>query len=392
MYPNLYYLFLDLFGISIPFLKMIQTFGFFVAISFVLAAWLFTKELKRKEAEGFLSVTFLKIYKGAKASTFDLVSSGLIGALIGYKVVYIILNFSSFLDDTQGFLLSADGSVIGAIALGVYSAWSKYREKEKLRLPEPKWVEEPMHPYQHVSNMTMIAAVAGILGAKIFHNLENIDEFLHDPVDALLSFSGLTMYGGLICGAVSVIYYAVKNKIAPLHLIDACAPGLMLAYGTGRVGCQMAGDGDWGIDNLAPKPSWLNAFPDWVWSYRYPNNVLGESMSTPIPNCTFDKYCFMLEHPVFPTPLYEAIMCIGLFFLLWALRKRFKAPAVLFSFYLLLNGCERFLIEQIRVNSQYHIMGIAVTQAQLISAALIIIGGYGMYFFSKKHKRMLQNA
>ena len=76
----------------------------------------------------------------------------------------------------------------------------------------------------------MLAAVSGLIGAKIFHNLENMDAFLADPMGQLLSFSGLTFYGGLICGTAVVIWYAKKHNIHYKHIADAAAPGLMLAY------------------------------------------------------------------------------------------------------------------------------------------------------------------
>ena len=89
---------------------------------------------------------------------------------------------------------------------------------------------------------------------KLFHNLENIGEFIADPMGQLMAFSGLTFYGGLIAGAFAVIWYGRKYNIKPLNLADAAAPGLMLAYGVGRIGCQLSGDGDWGVTNLTTKP------------------------------------------------------------------------------------------------------------------------------------------
>ena len=67
-----------------------------------------------------------------------------------------------------------------------------------------------IHPYQLVGNMIMIAAISGIIGGKIFASLENWDDFMNDPIGQLFSFSGLTFYGGLIFGAISVCYYAKK--------------------------------------------------------------------------------------------------------------------------------------------------------------------------------------
>ncbi len=383
MYPNLYYLFKDIFGVEIGFLQIFQSFGVLVAISFLLAAYFFSKELQRKEKEGFVKSTEKKFLKGEPPKTSELVLSGVFGFIIFFKLVYIVLNFSSFTQDTQGFILSTQGNFIGGIAGAILLAYMRYREKKKEQLPKPEWITQTLHPFQHVPNMTLIAAIAGILGAKIFHNMENLDEFMRDPIESLISFSGLTMYGGLIVAGFSVIYYAHKNGIKTSHLIDACAPSLMLAYGTGRLGCQMAGDGDWGVENFSEKPSWF-FLPDWAWAYNYPNNV--NSVGVPIPNCE-GRFCSVLENPVFPTPLWEAIICITLFFVLWSVRKKIKIPGVLFSVYLILNGVERFFIEKIRVNSKYDIGGMQITQAEIIAVLLFILGTIGIFYFRKLHRK-----
>lgn len=387
MYPNLYYLVADLFGIHIEALRVVQSFGFFVAMGFLTASYLFVLELKRKEKEGLVKPSTIKILVGEKATTFELISSAILGFIIGYKLLYIAGNWTEFTANTQKFILSPKGSFIGGVLGGALSAYLKYREKEKEKLPQPIWQEKIMHPYEHVGNMTLIAAVAGIIGAKIFHNLENIDEFLADPWGSLISFSGLTMYGGLIVGATAVIIYARKNNLPVAHVIDASAAGLMLSYGIGRIGCQIAGDGDWGIDNLAPKPSWMSFLPDWMWSYHYPHNV--NSVGVPIPGCIETNYCNMLANPVFPTPFYETIMCTLLFFVLWSIRKKITTPGVLFSIYLVFNGVERFLIEQIRINTVYHLFGNAITQAQIISTLLFLLGVTGVFYFRNQEKKKL---
>jgi prolipoprotein diacylglyceryltransferase len=155
----------------------------------------------------------------------------------------------------------------------------------------------------------------------------------------------------------------------------------MLAYGVGRLGCQLAGDGDWGINNVSPKPGIMSFLPDWFWSYRYPHNVNNEGI--PIPGC-IGNHCNELAIGVFPTPLYESIACILLFFVLWSMRKKIKVPGVLFSVYLLLNGIERFFIELIRVNSKSSFGGIEYSQAQLISSLLIVIGIAGIIILSRR--------
>lgn len=383
MYPNLYYLFKDLFGIEIGFLQIFQSFGVMVAISFLLAAYFFSKELQRKEKEGLITSVPKKFLKGEAPKTSEIAITALFGFVLFYKLVFIALNFSEFTGDTQGFILSLEGHFWGGIAGAILLGWMNYREKKKTQLEKPEWITVNTHPFEHVPNMTLVAAVAGILGAKIFHNLENLDEFIRDPIGSLVSFSGLTMYGGLIVASFSVIYYAKRHGIKSTHLIDACAPSLMLAYGTGRIGCHVAGDGDWGIVNLSQKPSWF-FLPDWAWAYTYPHNV--NSVGIPIENCE-GKFCSVLEHPVFPTPLYEATICIGLFFVLWSVRKRITIPGVMFSLYLTLNGVERFFIERIRVNNKYHIFGMQITQAEIIAVALVILGITGIIYFRNLHKK-----
>ncbi|MFI5163616.1 MAG: prolipoprotein diacylglyceryl transferase [Bacteroidia bacterium] len=384
MYPNLYYFFQDIFGIKIGFLQIFQSFGVMVAISFLLAAYFFSKELQRKENAGLISSTEKKYLKGEAPKISEAVLSSIFGFILFYKLVYIAFNFSAFSGDTQGFILSLTGNFIGGIAGAALLGWMRYSEMKKNQLEKPEWVTEKLHPYQHVPNMTLIAAVAGILGAKIFHNLENLDDFMRDPMGSIFSFSGLTMYGGLIVAAFSVIYYAHKNGITTTHLVDACAPSLMLAYGVGRIGCQMAGDGDWGIDNLLAKPSWF-FLPDWAWAYSYPHNVNG--VGIPIPGCD-GKFCSVLEHPVFPTPLWEAITCIALFFVLWSLRKKITTPGVMFCVYLILNGIERFFIEKIRINTTYNIFGHHITQAEIISTLLFFLGIIGVFYFRKLEKKI----
>jgi prolipoprotein diacylglyceryltransferase len=82
-------------------------------------------------------------------------------------------------------------------------------------------------------------------------------------------------------------------------------------------------------------------------------------------------------------------MAIILFGVLWAIRKRITTPGLLFSIYLILNGAERFLIESIRVNTQYHILGLGITQAQIISSSLIILGIVGIWFTRNSNKNKL---
>jgi phosphatidylglycerol:prolipoprotein diacylglycerol transferase len=387
MYPTISDLLNDLFGFYLP--LPIQTFGFMLAVSFLCAAYTLRLELLRKEKLGLIRAVTVVTIKGKAATPVDLLISFLTGFVLGYKVLYMVLNYTEFVNDTQGVLLSMKGNLFGGLAVGAVFAYLRYRDSENEKLANPESVVSQMRPHELVGNLTMIAAIAGIIGAKLFHNLENLDDLLRDPVDALLSFSGLTMYGGLILGAAAVMWYGRKQGIQPLMLADATAPGLMLAYGTGRLGCQLSGDGDWGIVNLNSKPEWLSWLPDWAWSYNYPNNVISEGI--PIPGC-IGRHCMMLPDAVFPTPLYEAIACIALFFVIWSVRKKFDVTGKVFALYLLLNGVERLLIEQIRVNNKFHLLGMMVTQAEVIAVVLIALGLAGLLFLKKKDQTINEIA
>lgn len=383
MFPTLSHFIEYLFGINIP--LPFNTFGILVAMAFVAGYWAFSEELKRKEALGILKPITKKITIGEPATFMELASNAFFGFLLGYKLVYALLNYQLFVNDAQTVILSAQGNLLGGVFFGALFSYWAYAEKNKTKLTKPKTIEVVEHPYQLMGGLILWAAIWGFLGAKIFDNLEHWDSFVQDPIGGLLSFSGLTFYGGLICGGAAVLYIAAKNGIKPLHMLDVGGPGMMLAYAVGRIGCQLSGDGDWGIVNLHPKPiSWL---PDWLWAFTYPHNVAMEGGH--ITNCV-GKFCTELLQPVYPTPMYEAIIAFILFLILWKIRHIIKAPGMMFGIYLIMNGVERFCIELIRVNTKYHIGSLAFTQAELI-ACILVLGGIGLIVNAKRNEAILKH-
>lgn len=367
MYPTLYDAVLDIFGISIPAFKIVMMFGFFVALAFVAANCAMTQEVKRYEAEGKIKPFQKAIAKPNLA--WEYISNVLIGFLVGFKLVYLVFNFSEISDNPQAFILSLEGSwlwgILGAIGFGAI----KYFQLKK----EPAFVEGKtytFHPHMMMGNLTLVAAVTGFAGAKLFHHLEHFSDLVADPMVLFRDpFSGLTFFGGLLCGGAGVLWYAHKHGVKWKTMLDIGGPAMMLAYGIGRMGCHFSGDGDWGIDNLSPKPNWLSWLPDWAWAYDYPNNVHG----------------IVLENPVWPTPVYEITMALIIFGILWSIRKRF-VPGVLFSIYFIFAGLERFSIERIRVNPD-QFEAVAFSQAEIISMVMMLLGIIGIIYFNKSHKK-----
>ncbi len=375
MYPTFSDLLYDLIGIQIP--LPIQMFGLMVAISFLVGNYIIGLELKRKYSEGLLSSHTTTVIEGLPATKMELLSNAIFGFIIGFKLFFLIGNYAQFTANPQAALLSLEGSFWGGIISAIAMAYWVYYEKNSKKLAQAITKTIEVMPYQVMGNLTILAAVFGILGAKIFHNLENFDTFLADPIGSLLSFSGLTFYGGLICGFAAAIWYARSKNIKTIHLLDAAAPGIMIAYGIGRLGCQLSGDGDWGIVNTTAKPSWISFLPDWVWSFKFPHNVISDGV--PIPGCV-GRHCMELPLPVYPTSLYEAIVAITLFFVLWAMRKRIKIPGLLFCVYLMMNGMERFFIEKIRINNLIQFAGFQFTQAELIASIIFLLGLSGFVY------------
>ncbi|MBK7347050.1 MAG: prolipoprotein diacylglyceryl transferase [Chitinophagaceae bacterium] len=433
MYPNLYYFFKDWFGVEWSSLKVLNVFGLMVALAFVGAAWVLALELKRKEKQGLLIPREETVVVGKPASLMELISNGLIGFLFGYKFIGVIFSKAPEVS-AQEYIFSKDGSFWGGLLVAAILAAAKWYEKNKRKLKTPEYRPIRIWPHDRVGDIVIIALLFGILGAKLFDAVEHWDDLIADPVGQIFSASGLTFYGGLIVAAIAVCWYAYKKGIKIKHLLDAAAPALMLAYAIGRIGCQVAGDGDWGIFNsayisneygkvatafpgeyeqqlkkyetyflqgkvndsnrmiyvtdrtyatLATVPhksvKAVDFLPVWLFAYTYPKNVNADGIL--IPGDT-DEHNRVLPQPVFPTPLYETILCGLIFIFLWAIRRKISTPLVMFGIYLILNGLERFLIETIRVNKLYNFLGMQLSQAEMIALGMAL-AGIGLVIFAK---------
>ncbi|HEX8610285.1 MAG TPA: prolipoprotein diacylglyceryl transferase [Telluria sp.] len=227
--------------------------------------------------------------------------------------------------------------------------------------------EVAVPPQEIVSDLAFIVVLVGIVGARLFHILEHTDQFMADPWSMIFSRSGLSVFGGLILGTIAGVLCLRRWKLPIRPLLDAVAPAMMLGYALGRVGCQVSGDGDWGtVANMALKPEWL---PTWFWAQTYDNNIFGEVIAAP---------------GVYPTSVYETVMALACFALLWALRKHRFQTGWLFSVYLVLAGLERLLIEQIRVNPKFAFAGVQASQAEIVAVVLALAGAVGMLLLSRR--------
>ena len=203
-----------------------------------------------------------------------------------------------------------------------------------------KRLKELDKPVDWAYEMIFAALVGGIVGSRLDFIIENYDDVKDDLLGNLFSGAGLVWYGGAIGGAIGVLLWARWRKMLNLALLDICAPALAIGYAVGRIGCQLSGDGDYGIP-------W-----DGPWAMAYPDGTVPTDVT------------------VHPTPIYETLAMGLVAYALWRLRDRFQ-PGLLFALYLMLAGTERFLIEFIRRNDD---VALGLTQAQLLSVAMILIG------------------
>jgi len=208
-------------------------------------------------------------------------------------------------------------------------------------------------PVDWAYEMGFSALVGGLVGARLDFILENYDEVKHDLFGNIFSGAGLVWYGGAIGGAIGVFIWAWYRGFLTLTLLDLAAPALAVGYAIGRIGCQVSGDGDYGR-------AW-----DGPWAMAYPEGT------KPI------------DQTVHPTPIYETVAMGIVALVLWRLRDRLT-NGLLFALYLLLAGTERFLVEFIRRNDD---VALGLTQAQLISLAMMIAGGLWLILAARKAPR-----
>jgi phosphatidylglycerol:prolipoprotein diacylglycerol transferase len=198
--------------------------------------------------------------------------------------------------------------------------------------------------------MVAIALFAGILGAKLWHVFDSPDEFRSEGWRVLWDTAGFAWYGGLVFGILALVLLGVRAKIGPLRTLDLFAPGAVVGYGIGRIGCFLSGDGCYGIDI---HPVRLFGFTFHPWGMAFPHGI------DPV---------FV---PVYPTPLYELVAGVLIGWYLWWRGGKPHAAGAIVGQYLALSGMARFLVEFIRLNPKV-LWGLS--NAQLASAGAVVVG------------------
>jgi phosphatidylglycerol:prolipoprotein diacylglycerol transferase len=204
-----------------------------------------------------------------------------------------------------------------------------------------RFLKEIGKPTDWAYEMVFASLVGGLVGARLWWVLENWDEASDDLLGNLFSGSGLVFFGGALGGAIGVLLWAWRRNWLTWQMCDVAAVPLAAAYAIGRIGCQLAGDGDYGIP-------W-----DGPWAMAYPDGTVPTT------------------EEVHPTPVYETIVMGAVAVLLWRWRHRWR-PGTLFALWLVLAGVERFLIEFIRRNDE---VLAGLTQPQLVSIGMVAVGG-----------------
>jgi phosphatidylglycerol---prolipoprotein diacylglyceryl transferase len=207
--------------------------------------------------------------------------------------------------------------------------------------------------------MITVAGLAGILGAKLYHLLEDPAVFFADPWPLLVSRYGFAWFGGFLGGFGAMLLLGRRAKLPLLEFLDACSPAAAVGYGIGRIGCFLSGDGDYGRPTSLP------------WGMSFPNGVVPTTQ-------TCVQWGWPADCRVHPAPLYEFMIWCAIGAFLWhmgtkALQggKSEGAKGEIFCNYLILTGVARFLVEIIRINPPW-ILG--MSNAQIASLASLLAG------------------
>lgn len=231
----------------------------------------------------------------------------------------------------------AFGAMMAAAFL--VGTWLGMREARRLGLNE-----------DHFVNVILVALVSAVIGARALYVIEHLPEFRSEwgSVFALWQ-GGLTLYGGVVAGTLGGLTAASRFGLPRWLVADALAPSLALGTMFGRVGCFLNGC-------CYGHPTTL------AWGVKFPHDSFA--------------YLEFGDTPVHPSQLYNAALGLGLFAVLWAVRKRPRTPGTLFWGFLAAFAIARVPIDLTRAyeaDAVFMRVGAwGVTESQLTSFALAL--------------------
>ncbi len=199
-----------------------------------------------------------------------------------------------------------------------------------------------------ISDLIFYTLIVGILGARIYYVIFNLDYYMQNPIDIIKIYNGgLAIHGGIIFGVLFVYFFTKKKKLNFVKILDICAPAVILAQAIGR---------------------WGNFFN----KEAHGSIVLIEKLkSMHIPKFIIDGM-YIDGNYYYPTFYFESIWCIIGFIILMFIRKNKNVKiGVQIGFYLIWYSIGRFFIEALRTDS---LMLFNLKMAQIVSIIGVIIG------------------
>jgi phosphatidylglycerol---prolipoprotein diacylglyceryl transferase len=213
---------------------------------------------------------------------------------------------------------------------------------------------------KHWDNMVYWTVAGGIIGARVFFIMDRPIYHLQDPLGMFaLQEGGLAIYGAVVGGFFTVLLLCAYYRMPTLKVIDAIAPGLILAQAFGRIGCLINGDA-WGRQTTSFFSVTYTNTKDFL-----PANLLGVR--------------------TYPYPVYDGIINLVIFAIIWRLRKRGMPDGVAFALFGALYAGTRFMISYMR---EERVWFWGLQEAQVIAIIALVSSLVGLYVFLRRRPKM----
>lgn len=207
--------------------------------------------------------------------------------------------------------------------------------------------------------------IVGLIGARLLFVAQDLGTYLRQPLEIFKIWAGgMSLHGSLLFGLLYMIYFCRRRKISFLAFGDLAAPTFALGYAIGRLGCLFNGCCYGGVCDLP-------------WGMRFPDESAPGTLTPP-------------SHPI---QIYATILNLGFFaWLVWWERRPRRDGEMMFG-YIAMYGGYRLFVEFFRagVTSTYLIPALRLTETHLVSAAMILLGLYGI-FWLRRHRPAYQDA